>query len=74
MYDEFGYFKKKFCVKFRVGDLYVVVVLVIGGMGKVGWDMEELGVFEQLKERNKDCGGFRDDNDIDVNCGGRNYY
>lgn len=74
MYDEFGYLKKKFRAKSRVGDPHVAAALATGGMGKAGWDMEELGVSEQSKERNKDRGGFRDDNDTDANRGGRNYY
>lgn len=72
MYDEFGNFKKKFCLKVKVGDLQVGLGLIIGGMGKVGWDMEELGVVEVLRERSKDCNSFWFDCDL-FDWGGRDY-
>lgn len=41
-------------------------------MGKVGWDMEELGVVEVLRERSKDCNSFWFDCDL-FDWGGRDY-
>lgn len=73
MYDEFGYLKKKFRAKTKAGDSHVAA-LASGGMGKAGWDTEELGVFEQSKEKNEDRSGFRYENEIDANRGGRNYF
>lgn len=74
MYDEFGYLKKKFRAKGKAGDSHVAVDLASGGMGKAGWDMEESGLSEQSKEKNKERSGSRYDYDSDSNRGGRNKY
>lgn len=72
MYDEFGYLKKKFRAKAKAGDSHGAGALASGGMGKAGWDTDELGV--PSKEKNKDRSGFKYDNNIDANRGGRNKY
>lgn len=72
MYDEFGNLKKKFRSKAKVGDSQVGSGLTTGGMGKAGWDMEELGVVEVSRERSKDRNSSWSDRDLS-DRGGRDY-
>lgn len=68
MYDEFGNLKKKYRSKARGGDSQVGS----GGMGKAGWDMEEIGVVEVPRERSKDRNSSWSDRDLS-DRGGRDY-
>ncbi|KAJ7560719.1 hypothetical protein O6H91_04G142100 [Diphasiastrum complanatum] len=57
MYDEFGNLKKKFRTKAKQGESWVQNQQTAPGMGKAGWDTEELGVVEKEKrDKGKDRG------------------
>ncbi|KAJ7297762.1 hypothetical protein O6H91_Y037300 [Diphasiastrum complanatum] len=55
MYDEFGNLKKKFRIKAKQGEAIGQNQQTAPGMGKAGWDIEELGVVEKEKrDKGKD--------------------
>ncbi|XP_011094224.1 transcription initiation factor TFIID subunit 15 [Sesamum indicum] len=58
MYDEFGNLKKKFRAKTQQAEK----ALGVPGVGRAGWEVEELGAGERdRKDRSKDRGRERDD-------------
>ncbi|CAA2992139.1 transcription initiation factor TFIID subunit 15 [Olea europaea subsp. europaea] len=62
MYDEFGNLKKKFRAKTQQAE----VATGTHGVGRVGWEVEELGAGDRDKrERSKDRGRERDDRERD---------
>ncbi|KAL7137217.1 hypothetical protein ABFS83_10G078000 [Erythranthe nasuta] len=62
MYDEFGNLKKKFRAKTQQGEM----APGIPGVGRAGWEVEELGAGEKdRRERSKERGRGRDDRERD---------
>ncbi|KAI3447394.1 hypothetical protein Pfo_004059 [Paulownia fortunei] len=62
MYDEFGNLKKKFRAKTQQAEM----ALGVPGVGRAGWELEELGTGDRdRRERSKDRGRERDERERD---------
>ncbi|KAI3472101.1 hypothetical protein Pfo_029389 [Paulownia fortunei] len=62
MYDEFGNLKKKFRAKTQQAEM----ALGVPGVGRAGWEVEELGAGDRdRRERSKDRGRERDERERD---------
>ncbi|XP_061342140.1 transcription initiation factor TFIID subunit 15 [Gastrolobium bilobum] len=57
LYDEFGNLKKKFRAKTQQAE----AAQVLPGSGRAGWEVEELGIERDARERSRDRGRERND-------------
>ncbi|KAF7809370.1 transcription initiation factor TFIID subunit 15 [Senna tora] len=57
LYDEFGNLKKKFRAKTQQAE----AARVLPGSGRAGWEVEELGIDKDGRERSRDRGRDRDE-------------